>query len=108
MLYRPIVTLAALLVLAGCSPAAAPPLGLRESCDALGPVYVASEGAFKTVGVNEAGEELVLGFHLPGEVFGLDAIGSGRHLGIMGHKENAVPGRVCDIDEFAQHRIACA
>ena len=38
MLYRPIVTLAALLVLAGCSPAAAPPLGLRESCDALGPV----------------------------------------------------------------------
>ena len=52
---------------------------LFRTGDALGSVYVASEGAFKTVGVNEAGEELVLGFHLPGEVFGLDAIGSGRH-----------------------------
>jgi len=47
--------------------------------DALGSVYVASEGAFKTVVTNEAGEEHVLGFHLPGELFGLDAIGSGRH-----------------------------
>lgn len=52
---------------------------LFRTGDALGSVYVASEGAFKTVGVNEAGEELVLGFHLPGELFGLDAIGSGRH-----------------------------
>lgn len=47
--------------------------------DPLGSVYVASEGAFKTIGINEAGEEHVLGFHLPGELFGLDAIGSGRH-----------------------------
>lgn len=47
--------------------------------DPLGSVYVTSEGAFKTIGINEAGEEHVLGFHLPGELFGLDAIGSGRH-----------------------------
>lgn len=52
---------------------------LFRAGDALASVYVASEGAFKTVGVNEAGEEHVLGFHLPGELFGLDAIGSGRH-----------------------------
>jgi len=52
---------------------------LFRTGDALASVYVASEGAFKTVGVNEGGEELVLGFHLPGELFGLDAIGSGRH-----------------------------
>jgi len=52
---------------------------LFRAGDALGSVYVASEGAFKTVGVSEAGEERVLGFHLPGELFGLDAIGSGRH-----------------------------
>ena len=47
--------------------------------DPLGAVYVASEGAFKTVVASESGEEHVLGFHLPGELFGLDAIGSGRH-----------------------------
>lgn len=47
--------------------------------DPLGSVYVASEGSFKTVVVNPAGEEHVLGFHLPGELFGLDAVGSGRH-----------------------------
>jgi CRP/FNR family transcriptional regulator len=47
--------------------------------DALKSVFVASEGTFKTVGINEAGEEHVLGFHLPGELFGLDAIGTGYH-----------------------------
>lgn len=52
---------------------------LFRAGDPLGSVYVASEGAFKTIGINEAGEEHVLGFHLPGELFGLDAIGSGRH-----------------------------
>lgn len=52
---------------------------LFRTGDPLGAVYVVSEGAFKTVGINEAGDEHVLGFHLPGELFGLDAIGSGRH-----------------------------
>ena len=52
---------------------------LFRAGDPLSSVYVASEGAFKTVVVNEAGEEHVLGFHLPGELFGLDAIGSGKH-----------------------------
>ena len=52
---------------------------LFRAGDPLRAVYVASAGAFKTVVVNEAGEEHVLGFHLPGELFGLDAVGSGRH-----------------------------
>lgn len=47
--------------------------------DALQSVFVASEGTIKTVGISEAGEEHVLGFHLPGELFGLDAIGTGYH-----------------------------
>ena len=47
--------------------------------DALRAVYVASEGSFKTVAVSVAGDETVLGFHLPGELFGLDAVGSGQH-----------------------------
>lgn len=42
-------------------------------------VYVASEGSFKTVVVSASGEEHVLGFHLQGELFGLDAIGTGQH-----------------------------
>lgn len=52
---------------------------LFRTGDPLGAVFVASEGAFKTIGINEAGEEHVLGFHLPGELFGLDALGSGHH-----------------------------
>lgn len=52
---------------------------LFRAGDPMRSVYVASDGAFKTVVVNEAGEEHVLGFHLPGELFGLDAIGSGKH-----------------------------
>lgn len=47
--------------------------------DALQSVFVASEGTIKTIAISEAGEEHVLGFHLPGELFGLDAIGSGYH-----------------------------
>lgn len=47
--------------------------------DPMGAVFVARDGAFKTVLVNEDGEEQVLGFHLPGELIGLDAMGSGAH-----------------------------
>ena len=47
--------------------------------DSMGAVFVARDGAFKTVLVNEAGEEQVIGFHLPGELIGLDALGSGEH-----------------------------
>lgn len=52
---------------------------LFRTGDALSSVYVTSSGAFKTVAISETGEEHVLGFHLPGELFGLDAVGSGRH-----------------------------
>ena len=47
--------------------------------DAMGAVFVARDGAFKTVLVNENGDEQVIGFHLPGELIGLDALGSGEH-----------------------------
>ena len=45
----------------------------------LGSLYVAREGAFKTVAIDSEGEQQVVGFHLPGELMGLDAMGSGRH-----------------------------
>jgi CRP/FNR family transcriptional regulator len=47
--------------------------------DALSAVYVARDGAFKTVSISEDGEEQVIGFHLPGELIGLDALGTGEH-----------------------------
>jgi CRP/FNR family transcriptional regulator len=47
--------------------------------DPLTAVYVAREGAFKSVSISEDGEEQVLGFHLAGELIGLDALGSGQH-----------------------------
>lgn len=47
--------------------------------DPLAAVYVARDGAFKTVSSNESGDEQVIGFHLPGELIGLDALGSGQH-----------------------------
>jgi CRP/FNR family transcriptional regulator len=47
--------------------------------DRMGSDWVARDGTFKTVLVNEDGEEQVIGFHLPGELIGLDALGSGMH-----------------------------
>lgn len=47
--------------------------------DVMDAVYVAREGAFKTVVVDEDGNEQVIGFHLPGELIGLDALGTGVH-----------------------------
>lgn len=52
---------------------------LFHAGDPLGPLFVGRDGAFKTVLVTEDGEEQVLGFHLPGELIGLDALGSGQH-----------------------------
>jgi CRP/FNR family transcriptional regulator len=46
----------------------------------LGSLYVAREGAFKTVTIDADGGAQVLGFHLPGELLGLDALGSGIHI----------------------------
>ncbi len=45
----------------------------------LGSLFVAREGAFKTVAIDEHGSAQVIGFHLPGELMGLDALGDGRH-----------------------------
>jgi CRP/FNR family transcriptional regulator, anaerobic regulatory protein len=47
--------------------------------DPMSSVYVARDGAFKTVSVSEDGEEQILGFHLAGELIGLDALGDGLH-----------------------------
>ena len=52
---------------------------LFRTGDPMHAVYVARDGAFKTVSVSEDGEEQILGFHLAGELIGLDALGNGKH-----------------------------
>lgn len=47
--------------------------------DPMGAVFVARDGAFKSVSQDENGNESIVGFHLPGELIGLDALGSGEH-----------------------------
>lgn len=42
-------------------------------------LYAVRSGAFKTVGVSRHGDEKVTGFHLPGELLGLEAISNGIH-----------------------------
>jgi len=42
-------------------------------------LFVAREGSFKTSSLAESGDQQVIGFHLPGELMGLDALGDGRH-----------------------------
>ena len=52
---------------------------LFRAGQALSSLYVAREGAFKTIATDEEGQAQVIGFHLPGELMGLDALGSGHH-----------------------------
>ncbi len=44
-------------------------------------VYAVRSGSLKTYTLTPDGEERVIGFHLPGELVGLDAIGRGRYPG---------------------------
>ncbi len=52
---------------------------LFRAGDALNAIYVARTGGFKTIGVSAGGEPQLIGFHLPGELIGLDALGDGSH-----------------------------
>jgi CRP/FNR family transcriptional regulator, anaerobic regulatory protein len=52
---------------------------LFSSGQRLDSIYVAREGAFKTVVFNANGDSQVTGFHLPGEILGLDALGASLH-----------------------------
>lgn len=67
---------------------------LFRAGQALGSLYVAREGAFKTVAIDAEGEQQVVGFHLPGELMGLDAMGSGKHAC---EAEALSPAMVCEI-----------
>lgn len=52
---------------------------LFRAGDSLRYLFAVHSGSFKTVEFDEHGHEQVLGFHLPGDLMGLDGIYSGRH-----------------------------
>jgi len=54
-------------------------------------VYAVRSGFFKTTILNEDGREQVTGFNMPGELIGMDGIGSGRYHG------NAVALEDCEV-----------
>lgn len=60
----------------------------------LGSLFVAREGAFKTFASTAQGDDQVIGFHLPGELIGLDALANGRH---SCQAEALTHAEVCEI-----------
>lgn len=66
-------------------------------------LYVAREGAFKTTALAEDGSVQVIGFHLPGELMGLDALGSGTH---RCDAEALEPAEVCEVPMAELGRVA--
>lgn len=61
-------------------------------------LYAVRSGSFKTVGVSRQGVEKITGFHLPGELLGLEAINGGRH----GYSAVALEDSEACIIPFAQ------
>lgn len=47
--------------------------------DSFNSIYVVKSGSVKTYSSGENGDEQIVGFHLPGEILGLDAIDKGMH-----------------------------
>jgi CRP/FNR family transcriptional regulator len=73
--------------------------------DSFESLYAVRSGAFKTVGTSRQGDEKITGFHLSGELLGLDAISSGRH----GYSAVALEdSEVCAIPFAQLERLAMA
>lgn len=54
---------------------------LFHAGDPLGSIFAVRSGAIKLYALSNSGEEQILGFFLPGELVGLDAINAERHKG---------------------------
>lgn len=65
-------------------------------------VCVVRSGSVKTYRLSRGGDEIVSGFHLPGELIGLDAIADERHPGFAVALEDS---RYCEIPFDAFDRI---
>lgn len=65
--------------------------------DAFSKVYAVKSGMYKSSRVDEEGREHVLTFHLPGELFGLDAIYSQQYACTVQALDTAV---LCEMDYY--------
>jgi CRP/FNR family transcriptional regulator, anaerobic regulatory protein len=59
-----------------CIPLPTPGKALLEAGDPASAIYIVRAGCLKSFTVDEDGNERVRGFHLPGDVIGLDALGA--------------------------------
>jgi CRP/FNR family transcriptional regulator len=66
-------------------------------------VFVSQSGGFKTVAMNEAGDEQVIGFYFPGELIGLEGLRDGRFRTDAVALEAA---QVCEVPLAALERVA--
>ena len=78
---------------------------LYYSGDAFEFLYAVHSGAFKTVGVSRNGTEKITGFHLSGELLGMEAISTGRHAYTTVALEDS---EVCAIPFAALERLAAS
>jgi CRP/FNR family transcriptional regulator len=62
-------------------------------------VYAIRSGSFKTFTTTSDGEEQITGFHLPGELVGLDALTSGKH------RADARALETCSVCEIPYDRL---
>jgi CRP/FNR family transcriptional regulator, anaerobic regulatory protein len=76
---------------------------LFEVGSPLSALYVAREGAFKTTTISEDGNAQIIGFHLPGELIGLDALAAERHRCEAEALEDA---NVCEVPYSQLQQVA--
>ena len=57
-------------------------------------MYAVRNGCIKSYYINDDGQEQVTGFHLPGEIFGIDGIGHNRYINSATALETSA---ICDI-----------
>lgn len=67
---------------------------LYRDGDSFQALYVVRSGSLKSFALNEAGEVQILGFHLPGEIVGFDALATDRHVS---HAEALEPSSICEL-----------
>lgn len=67
--------------------------------------YAVTSGSFMSYKLLENGEEQIVGFHFPGELFGLDALRTGYYE----YSTRALePGNVCELDFKGFHKLDAA
>mgnify|MGYP005838536445 FL=1 len=78
---------------------------LFRSGDEFRSVASVRTGCFKSYVIDHEGQEHVLGFHLPGEIIGLDAIHSGKHVAnVVALDTSAICGLTFDtVTGMARH-----